>query len=98
MVSRQNDSVVVAIAVLIWCFFAANTDYIPVNVTINLSLDVRQQSVPITIIEDDFVELNEQFFVKMENVDDRPVQFQLRETIVIIVTNDGKTHTGTHHC
>ena len=45
-------------------------------------------SIPIN--DDELIETNEKFFVKMKAANDDSVQFQQNEAVVIIATNDGK--------
>ena len=70
----------------------ASVDYDAVTTTITLSDNNRLASISILIIDDETVELNEHFFIriKVNNGSTCPVELALRETEIIILNDDGK--------
>ena len=69
----------------------APTDYGAINTTVTLSTSNRTAAVPVTIMDDEAVELNELFFMRVEvsGASSDTVEQAQRETQVTIVNNDG---------
>lgn len=75
-----------------WCYIhTAPTDYGAINTSVTLSATQRTATVFVTIIDDEAVELNERFFMKIEVSGEMSdaVELEQGETQVIITNNDG---------
>ena len=69
----------------------ANVDYTTITaLTVNFDPGVDVQTVPVTILQDDFVDKNEVFFVMLSNPSTREALGNLHKGTVTIFDDDGK--------
>ena len=79
--------------------YTAPSDYDANSTSIVLSASKKTESVFVNIIDDDVVELDEHFFVRIEVIGDLANRVQLvqKETEIIILNDDGTVFCDTYN-
>ena len=75
---------------IIYCsFFSEGADYISISEIVNFQSGETLKNVPITILDDSYVEGTEYFILKIESMEG-DVTFSISEAVVAIQDDDGK--------
>ena len=75
---------------IIYCsFFSEGADYISISEIVNFQSGETLKNVPITILDDSYVEGTEYFILKIESMEG-DVIYSISEAVVAIQDDDGK--------